>query len=201
MASQVRRTRDRVAMMEAGADECLERPVDGRILKLKVQNLLGRYDSSRSRTEAGGLDVTVTSGAERDPTTSTTNLAYFLDRVRWEVTNSTENGTSFAVLALRVPEAPALHKELCDLAATLIREYDLVYVDTKIIGVLVAESDEKGVKAYLNRLQQRWNRTPVPAAEYQCFTRGTDFLPIAKQLVEGSERAEAGVAERAFRRA
>lgn len=201
MASQVRRTRDRVAMMEAGADECLERPVDGRILKLKVQNLLGRYDSSKSRSEAGGLDVTVTTGAERDPTTSTTNLAYFLDRVRWEIAHSTENGTSFAVLALRVPGEPALHKDLCDLAATLIREYDLVYVDTKSIGVLVAESDEKGLKAFLNRLQQRWNRTPEPTAEYQCFTRGTDFLPIAKQLVEGPERADAAVAEGAFGRA
>ncbi len=201
MAGRGLRTHDRVAMIEAGADECLEWPVDGRILKLEVRNLMGRYGNSKSRSGATGLDVQVTKAAGRDPTTSTTNLAYFLDRVRWEVTYSTENGTSFAVLALRVPETPALHKELCDLVTTLVREYDLVYADATSIGVLVAESDERGVKAILNRLHQHWNRTPEPTAEYQCFTRDTDFLPIAKQLVEGPGPTEAQAAERLIGRA
>lgn len=187
LADRIRRTRDRVAMMEAGADECLERPVDGRIVRLKVQNLLRRYDGSKTRGN-GGLDVSVTTGPERDTTTSTTNLAYFYDRVRWEITNSIENGTSFAVLSLRSPEVAADHRELCDVAATLIREYDLVLVNEKSVGVLLAESDQKGVTAFLNRLHQRWNRTPAPAIEYQCFARGTDFLPIAKRIVEGSEQ-------------
>src|SRR5579863_8153119 len=77
LANQTRRAHDRVTMMKAGADEILERPVDGRILKLKVQNLLRRYDGSKSRLDHGGLDASVTSDLERDQTTCTTNLAYF----------------------------------------------------------------------------------------------------------------------------
>jgi DNA-binding response OmpR family regulator/KaiC/GvpD/RAD55 family RecA-like ATPase len=188
LADRIRRTHDRVEVMRAGADECLERPVDGRILKLKVQNLLRLYDASKSRVEAPGLDVSITTGPERDLTTSTTNLAYFYDRVRWEMTNSEENGTPFAVLALRSPDDLPLPIELSSLAATLIREYDLMYVDERSVDFLLAETEEKGVTALLNRLGQSWNGTPAPIADYRCFTRGTDFLPLARQLVEGSER-------------
>jgi DNA-binding response OmpR family regulator/KaiC/GvpD/RAD55 family RecA-like ATPase len=200
LADRIRRTRDRVAMMEAGADECLERPVDGRILKLKVQNLLRRYDGPRVRQLTDGLDSSVTTGPARDPTTSTTNLAYFYDRVRWEVANSTENGISFAVLSLRLPEAPAYNREICDLAATLIRDYDLVFVNDKSIGVLLAEADEKGVTAFLTRFQQRWNRTPTPTIEHACFTPGTDFLAIAKRIIEGAEQTGDQRAEGVSRR-
>ncbi|MHB8654475.1 MAG: ATPase domain-containing protein [Terriglobia bacterium] len=188
LANQTRRAHDRVTMMKAGADEILERPVDGRILKLKVQNLLRRYDGSKSRMEHGGLDPSVTTELERDQTTCTTNLAYFYDRIRSEITHSGENGLSFVVLALRLAEDAALHKELCDLAASLMREYDLLFADGRGIDVLLAETEEKGVKAYLARLEQRWNKTPTPVAEYECFNRNPDFLPIAKRLVEGHEK-------------
>ncbi len=183
IASQIRRARDRVRIMAAGADECLERPVDGRILKLKVQQLLRRYDASRDRLGAGPLDASVTTALERDKTTSTTNLVYFYDRVRQEISYSTENALSFALVALRLPDSPTLRQELFELASSMIREYDLIYVGKSGIAILVAETDEKGANVFLARFSQRWNRTPAPAIEHRCFDRREDFLETAKRLV------------------
>lgn len=190
LADRIRRTRDRIALMEAGADECLERPIDGRILRLKVHSLLRRQDRSRNGAEAGGLEAAVNTGSARDTTTSTTNVAYFYDRVRWEIQNSTECGTSFAVLSASVSQAPALHHELCDLAGTLIREYDLVLVNAQNVGVLLAETDEKGVAAFCDRLQKRWNKTPAPSIVYECFAREGDFLPFVKRIIEEPNGAD-----------
>ncbi len=183
MANQIRRARDRVQIMAAGADECLERPLDGRILKLKIQQLLRRYDSSRDRFVAGPLDASVTTALERDKTTSTTNLAYFYDRVRQEISYSKENALSFALVVLRVVEGPALRQGLFELVGSLIREYDLVYVGKSGVAILLAETDEKVVNIFVTRFNQRWNRTPAPAIEHRCFDRREDFLETAKRLV------------------
>lgn len=195
VANQTRRAHDRVKMMKAGVDEILERPIDGRILKLKVQNLMHRYDGSKTRMDTPGLDASVTTEIERDQTTCTTNLAYFYDRVRSEITHSTENGLSLVVLALRLIKESPGHKELCDLGASLMREYDLLYADELGVYVLLAETEEKGVKAYLARLEQRWKLTPAPIAEYEVFNRNTDFLSVAKRLVEGHAHAESATGE------
>src|SRR5579862_135773 len=189
VADQTRRAHDRVKMMKAGVDEILERPIDGRILKLKVQNLLHRYDGSKTRRDSPALDTSVTTEIERDQTTCTTNLAYFYDRIRSEITHSTENGLSLVVLALRLCKDSPGHKELCDLGASLMREYDLLYADEQGVYVLLAETEEKGVKAYLARLEQRWKLTPTPLAEYEVFNRNPDFLSVAKRLVEGPVHA------------
>lgn len=189
VANQTRRAHDRVQMMKAGVDEILERPIDGRILKLKVQNLLHRYDGSKTRRDSPGLDTSVTTEIERDQTTCTTNLAYFYDRIRSEITHSMENGLSLVVLALRLSKDLPGHKELCDLGASLMREYDLLYADERGVYVLLAETEEKGVKAYLARLEQRWKLSPAPEAEYEVFNRNADFLSVAKRLVEGHAHA------------
>jgi DNA-binding response OmpR family regulator len=185
VADQTRRAHDRVKMMKAGVDEIMERPLDGRIVKMRVQNLLHRYDGTKIRMETAGLDPSVTTEIERDQTTTTTNEAYFYDRVRTEVAHSLENGLSLVVLALRLAKDSPGYKELCDLGASLMREYDLLFTNDHGIFVLLAETEEKGVKAYLNRMEQRWNRTPAPQAEYKVFDRNVDFMPVAKQLVEG----------------
>lgn len=195
IANQMRRARDRVEIMSAGADECLEKPVDGRILKLKVQNLLRRYDSSRDRFAAGPLSSSVTTALERDRTTSTTNLAYFYDRIRREITYSTENDLSFSLVVLHFPDSSPLHQELASLVGSLIREYDLIYVGDRRVAVLLSEADAKGLNVYLNRLRQRWTRTPAPTAEHLCFDGKANFLQAAKQLVEGVKRAESPTAE------
>jgi DNA-binding response OmpR family regulator/KaiC/GvpD/RAD55 family RecA-like ATPase len=193
VADQTRHAHDRFQMMKAGVDEIMERPIDGRILKLKVQNLLHRYDGSKTRRDSAGLDTSVTTEIERDQTTCTTNLAYFYDRIRSEITHSAENGLSLVVLALRLPKELPGHKELCDMGASLMREYDLLFSDDRGVYVLLAETEEKGVKAYLSRLEQRWKLTPTPEAEYEVFNRRDDFITVAKQLVEGHAHTDSSM--------
>lgn len=196
IANQIRRARDRVQIIAAGADDCLERPVDGRILKLKVQQFLRRYDASRDRVLTAALDTTVTTALERDKTTSTTNLSYFYDRVRQEVIYAKDNGLSFALVVLRLPDNSPLNQELATMVSSLIREYDLVCINPQRIVALLAETDEKGVNVFLSRLAQRWNRSPAPQIQHLSFDRREDFLQAAKQLVEGGkppQQTKAGV--------
>ena len=190
ISKQVRRAHDRVEMMSAGADECLERPLDGRILRLKVQNLLRRYEGQRDRFVAGPLESTVSSAIERDKTTSTNNLAYFYDRVRQEVNYANENALSFAVLVVRMADGGGTPQEVAGLAGALIREYDLVFTDKSGVAVLLAETEEKGVSAFLNRFKEKWTRTPAPQVEFKLYNRQEDFLQTARGLLEGVRGAK-----------
>jgi DNA-binding response OmpR family regulator/KaiC/GvpD/RAD55 family RecA-like ATPase len=185
LADHIRRARDRVEIMTAGADDCLDRPFDARVLKLKIHSLLRRYDSSRDRFSTVPLDASVTVPLERDKTTRTTNLTYFFERIRREITHSTENGLSFAVVILRTREGPVIHKELCSLAETLVREYDLVCVGESYVAVLLAETNGDGPQVFVNRLQQRWTHTSTPIVDYRCFDRHQNFLEVAKQFLDG----------------
>lgn len=186
ISKQIRRAHDRVEIMAAGADECLERPVDGRILKLKVQNLLRRYEGLRDRFVSAPVEASVTTATARDTTTTTTNLAYFYDRVQQEINYASENGLRFVVLHMQVPDGGPAHQELCAVAGTLIREYDLMYTDNKRVAVLLGETDENGVKAFLNRLRERWNKPTPPSVGYKCFDRDENFLQTAKELLEAT---------------
>jgi hypothetical protein len=74
-----------------------------------------------------------------------------------------------------------------------MREYDLLYADEQGVYVLLAETEEKGVKAYLTRLEQRWKLAPTPLAEYEVFNRDPEFIAVAKRLVEGHAHAESSM--------
>ncbi len=184
ISDQTRRTRDRVDIMAAGADECLIRPLDGRILKLKVHNLLRRYEGVRDRYLTAPIDSAVSTAMERDRTTNTTNLAYFFERVRQEIAYSTENGLSFAVLVIHAPPEASRAQDMRDVAARLIREYDLLYSDKDRVAVLLAEADETGVKAYLSRFSTQWPQLPAPKVASRCFARQPDFLQSARSLMD-----------------
>jgi DNA-binding response OmpR family regulator len=184
VSDQTRRMRDRVGIMAAGADECLVKPLDGRILKLKVQHLMRRYEGVRDRYLAAPIDSSVTVGLERDETTKTTNLAYFFDRVRQEVVYSTDNALAFAVCVMALPPGSAASGDMREIAGKLIREYDLLYSDKDRVAVLLAESDEKGVTAYLRRFEEKWQRMPEPSVSYRCFARQPDYLQSVRGLMD-----------------
>ncbi|HET7746870.1 MAG TPA: ATPase domain-containing protein [Vicinamibacteria bacterium] len=173
VANPIRRAHDRIQIMASGADECLERPVDGRILKLKVQNLLRRYDSAAFR-QGAGLDPSVVVGLERDKTTSTTNLSYFYDRVSTEAQYATENGLTFAVVVLSIPEEAQPDPGLAALAGSLIREYDLFFYGPRIVAVLLAETDEAGARVFLRRFAESWKGDATPSVHVRTFDRHSE---------------------------
>lgn len=184
IAQNTQRSRDKVEIMSAGADEILARPIDGRMLKLKVQSLLRRYDGARDRFATAAIDSSITAAPDRDASTKTSNLVYFFERIRQEIVYSTDHGLSLAVIVMHIPPESADWQELRDAAGSVMREYDLLYNDKDRVAILLAESDEKGVNAYLRRFEEKWKRTPAPKTSYRCFNRQPDFLQSARALMD-----------------
>jgi DNA-binding response OmpR family regulator len=150
LTDRVRRVRDRVALLSAGADECLERPVDPRLLKLKVRGLLGRYDGKRDRL-VGPRPPGAPAVAERDGVTSTRDLEYFVARVEREVASARELGLPFSVVAVKPPPNGDM-RDLGERVERLVREYDLVCLGHEVALVLLAETDDGGLRVFLERL-------------------------------------------------
>jgi DNA-binding response OmpR family regulator/KaiC/GvpD/RAD55 family RecA-like ATPase len=151
LSDRVRRVRDRVALLAAGADECLERPLDPRLLRLKVSGLLSRYDGKRDRL-AKRRPPEGPPAAQPAAATSTPEAASFTERVERELELAPESGLPFSLVALR-PQ-PECMKALSVLLERLVREYDLVWLGAESAVVLLAETDARGAQAYLDRLAQ-----------------------------------------------
>jgi DNA-binding response OmpR family regulator len=185
IANQIRRTHDRVEIMAAGVDECLERPFDGRILKLRIQRLLSRYNPATDRFVSNDRAAAVGQTPERSRVTATNDLATFYERVQAEATYASENAISFALLVLRQPD-DVPDAGLTALAESLIREYDLVYRGQHFVAILLAETDEKGVNVFLRRFAERWTRTPSPTVQFRCYDRNADSYLAAKALIDAA---------------
>jgi DNA-binding response OmpR family regulator/KaiC/GvpD/RAD55 family RecA-like ATPase len=185
LAGGVRRVRDRVALLSAGADECLERPVDPRLLRLKVNALLARYDANRDRLAPPRQAATVS--AASSAATSTADVEEFVSRVRQASASSRQIGVPFGLVAVRPSPGDQLLPIRLDLER-LVREYDLVYAADSIAFVLLGEADGKGVQAFLERVALLTSARPPQTASL-CFEGGEEDAAVAEQWVR--ERLEA----------
>ena len=187
LSNAIRRTRDRVAIMASGADDLVERPFDGRILTLKVQALL-------RRTLGAAMDSGSAATPERDTTVSTEDAAYFRQRLEAEAAICRAHGLKAGVATLRLSPGMATGvpaQQLRELALSLIREYDVVLLGRHFVAVLLAETDETGIRAFLRRFAEGWNRTPAPIVHFQTMDGQEGSLQAAQQIVRGSEETVA----------
>ena len=179
LSNPIRRTRDRVAIMASGADDLVERPFDSRILTLKVQALL-------RRTLGGSIDLMADATPKRDATVSTEDPAYFRQRVEAESAICRAHGLKAGVAALRLTPGMTSGvpgQQLRDLALSLIREYDVVLLGRHHVSVLLAETDETGIRAFLRRFAEGWNRTPAPIVHFQTMDGQDASLAAALEIV------------------
>jgi KaiC/GvpD/RAD55 family RecA-like ATPase len=150
LADRVRRVRDRVALLSAGADECLERPVDPRLLRLKIRALLGRYDGKRDRLmrrrHADGVME-----PEPDEVISSRDPRHFAERVEREINAAPQTGLPFSVVAVSPAPGESI-RALGGLLERLVREYDFVWLGNEAALVLLAETDDRGARVFLERL-------------------------------------------------
>ena len=182
LSNPIRRTRDRVAIMASGADDLVERPFDSRILTLKVQALL-------RRTLGGSIDLVADTTPKRDATVSTEEPAYFQQRVEAESAICRAHGLKAGVAVLRLTPGMASGvpgQQLRDLALSLIREYDIVLLGRHHVSVLLAETDETGIRAFLRRFAEGWNRTPAPIVHFQTMDGQDAPLAAALEIVRGA---------------
>ncbi len=182
LSNPIRRTRDRVAIMASGADDLVERPFDSRILTLKVQALL-------RRTLGGSIDLVADATPKRDATVSTEDPAYFQQRVEAESAICRAHGLKAGVAVLRLTPGMSSGvpgQQLRDLALSLIREYDIVLLGRHHVSVLLAETDETGIRAFLRRFAEGWNRTPAPIVHFQTMDGQDAPLAAALEIVRGA---------------
>jgi DNA-binding response OmpR family regulator len=182
ISNPIRRTRDRVAIMASGADDLLERPFDSRIMTLKVQALL-------RRTLGASVDMAADATPKRDATISTEDPVYFQQRVEAEAAICRAHGLKAGVAVLRLTPGAASgvpSQALRDLALSLIREYDIVLLGRHHVSVLLAETDETGIRAFLRRFAEGWNRTPAPIVHFQTMDGQEAPLAAALEIVRGA---------------
>jgi hypothetical protein len=111
-------------------------------------------------------------------------LTYFCDRVREEIEFADEHSLSFAVVTMTLPEESSKQKELFAVAQSQAREYDLVYIGTSGLAVLLSETDLRGVNAFFGRFHNQWKHAPGPVTESLCYDRSADFADRVRSLVE-----------------
>lgn len=182
LSNPIRRTRDRVAILASGADDLVERPFDSRILALKVQALL-------RRTLGSSFEVAPDSTPHRDATVSTEDPAYFQQRVEAESGICRAHGLKAAVAVLRLSPGMASGvpgQQLRDLALSLIREYDLVQLGRHHVSVLLAETDDTGIRAFLRRFAEGWNRTPAPIVHFHTLDGQDEALSAALEIARSA---------------
>ena len=182
LSNPIRRNRDRVAILGSGADDLVERPFDNRILTMKVQALL-------RRTLGTSFEVAAEASPQRDTTVSTEDPAYFQQRVEAEATICGAHGLKAGVAVLRLAPGMASGipgQQLRDLALSLIREYDLVQLGRHHVAVLLAETDEVGIRAFLRRFAEGWNRTPAPIVHFHTLDGQDASLQAALQVVQSA---------------
>jgi len=75
---------------------------------------------------------------------------------------------------------------LRELALSLIREYDIVLLGRHHVSALLAETDETGIRAFLRRFAEGWNRTPAPIVHFQTMDGQDAPLAAALEIVRGA---------------
>ena len=168
MAGGVRRAADVAATLDAGVDVILDRPVDGRILTLTVDNLL-RRTGALSGTVRAEDELVLPPPPPRGDVSCTTSLDFFLDRFAREVRWCAEYGVTPTLSTLRLPPGEAPVHELASAAAMVSRAEDLVYMGVNGIAVLMPDTTSEG--PLLNRVLQSW--APQVAPSLETFTLGS----------------------------
>ena len=192
IGEHLRRSRDRIEITAVGADACLQRPIDGRLLKLEIKNLLHRYDANTDRLHGRLPDNKVLEDLNRKGRSRTADSEYFFQRLEQEKKYSSENGLSFSVILLQTDFSNQKGlDESAKVAESLIRECDLVFTADNAVAVLLAEAGESGASAFLKGFHHLY-KSELPRVTCRFYQQQPDFIQSIKQLMDDgvtSERA------------
>jgi KaiC/GvpD/RAD55 family RecA-like ATPase/DNA-binding response OmpR family regulator len=187
IGEHLRRARDRVEISAVGADACLQRPFDGRLLNLEIQSLLHRYDPKVNRMQGRLPDTKLLADLKREGPVRIEDPEYFFQRLEQEVSRSSENDLSFSVLLLRPDGGRRELNECATTAASLVREYDVIFTADRVVAVLLPEADQSGAAAFLKNFFKlcKGELQHVACRSYQ---QQSDFIEDIRQfLTSGAE--------------
>lgn len=158
-----RRLRDRLEFLARGIDDCLEKPVDGRLLRVRIRSLLKRY-SPRERFRAQESDGAVLASLERPVPASQclSDFEAFRACLQEEVSWSRQRSALFAVCILEMESNNGSGVEaVLEVVHRCIRSTDKVYANNGTVAVLFPDSRQEGVDAFCRRIKAE---TPVMAS-------------------------------------
>lgn len=184
VGSRIRRLADQIALLRAGADACLEAPINEQLLNLHVGNLLcrvGRLKEPYNRQVENRK-------SQLHVLNCTTDLEAFCHRAAEEVSRSAELGLPVPVLVMHSHGSKALLEELSSAMLLVTRSTDLVYVGLQGIAVLLPEA--RAVEPVLARFYKTWTAGAAPVVDQP---RVAGQLNIFEYLCEFiAERTGAG---------
>lgn len=158
VGSRIRRLSDQIALLRAGADACLEAPINEQLLNLHVSNLLcrvGRLKEPHNRHVEARKSPQVLN--------CTTDLEGFCHRSADEMNRSAELGLPVPVLVMHSPASKAILEELSSAMLMVTRSTDLVYVGLRGIAVLLPEA--RAVEPVLSRFYKSWSGAAAPVVD------------------------------------
>ena len=154
VAGNRKRLRDRIGMLAQGIDDVLDKPVDGRLLRVRVQALLKRYSSS-DKFRAHDDDQMVLASLDRPvPASGHIPDANALRAcLQEEVSHARRHSVNFSVCSLETKwKNGSSLGTLLEGVNCQMRDIDKVYADSARVTVILSEASEDGVEAFLRRM-------------------------------------------------
>lgn len=188
-----KRLRDRLTLLAQGVDECLQKPVDARLLRIRVRALLKRY-SVRERFQDQQPDAMLLEGLSRPaPACQLLEEPFALRRaLEQEQTNARRRYVPFSVCWVETENGGLV--SLVEVICRLVRPHDLVYRNGRGVAVLMPETAGAGASAFFRRVQAA---DPSLNLEKACIvsddTEG--FVDRVMTLANGCVRSEQGESE------
>ena len=192
IGEHLRRARDRVEISAVGADACLQRPFDGRLLNLEIQNLLHRYDPKVNQIQGRLPDTKLLADLKREGPSRTEDTDYFFQRLEQEVSYSSEHDLSFSVLLITPEGGRRELNECATTAESLIREYDVIFIAGRVVAVLLAEADQSGAAAFLKGFCKLC-KTELAHVTCSSYQQQSDFIQDIRQFLNNGAEETCGV--------
>jgi len=182
---QQKRLRDRLAFLAQGIDDCLEKPLDGRLLRVRVRSLLKRY-SLRDRFCSQETDRVVLAGLKRfvRDVGIVDDVDVFRAFLEEEVGHAEQFAVPFTVCLFDYASSASRDVDLAAGAILrLIRPQDKVYREGNAVAVLLAETNDSGTQAFLRRVQILGNAATPAQTRIFAYDGSPEFVSQLLTLI------------------
>lgn len=197
LGARQKRLRDRLSVLAQGIDEFLEKPVDGRLLRVRVRALLRRY-SPRDRFQAQRDDEVVLSNLKRERPAHQTlsDLAELRAALQEESALARQQGAPYSVCVLEMGASREAESSgmgtLADTVLRFTRPCDRVYHNGRRLVVVLPETNEAGARAFVRRVTTAHPTFTFPTTRVHAFENpaadGRDFKAVLADVLSAGGR-------------
>jgi len=193
IGEQHKRMRDRLGLLAQGIDEYLDKPVDGRMLRVRAQMLLKRY-TPRQRFQTQEPDDRVLAALERPA--PAVQVLPTIDSLREalleEMNYSRDRAVPLSVCVIRLTTYTNGRGLPVDAILQLARPHDRLFAAKRSITVLLPETSTAGANAFVRRVQAGSPALAAAEIEIIPFDGSENFV---HRVLETAPQAPAAAAD------